>query len=141
MLVFIYVLFLDGLNYNKAFKDLIIALSKYSNKKVSLSSIQQEIFNIALTSLSKVSLTVKQSVMRSEFSILEKKTLILTTFLDLTVKVKSILGKFAASASSNSAEATANADKVLQLLSKFSKLVSDIGRYSFVYYLSTKLFC
>jgi alanine dehydrogenase len=128
--------FSDGMYYNKAFQDLILVLSKYSNKRVSLNASQQETLNLALTALSTVSLSVKQTIIRSEFSVLEKKTQILASFLDLAGSLKSILNKFTTSVNTDTTEARANAEKIILLLSEYSNLIIDIGKYSFVYNLS-----
>jgi hypothetical protein len=113
--------------YNKAFQDLIILFSKYSNKRVSLNASQQETLNLALTALSTVSLSVNQTIIHSEFSVLEKKNQILASFLDLAGSLKSILNRFTTSVNTDTTEARANTEKIILLLSEYSNLIIDIG--------------
>jgi hypothetical protein len=122
---------LDGLSYSKEFEDIVLALSAFSNVKVTLTASQQNTLNTSLRKLTTVLLRFKKIKTQLEYTVFQKNLLILTSVFDLTVKAKSLLSVFQSSVNTDTAEASSNGLKIFQLLVKISQTLIIVGKYSF----------
>ena len=80
---------------------------------------------------SEKTLRTQRFIVQNEYTILGKKQLILTTLLDLSVRVQPILSGFQNSSNVNSAEATSNSYNIFMLVVQYTNLLLRVGKYSF----------
>ena len=99
--------------------------------KVTLSKEQNIIFNTALNLFKEKSVRIQRFIDQNEYAVLENKQLILTTVIDLSLRVQITLTRFRNSSNINSSEANSNTYKIFLLLVKYKELLSSVGKNCF----------